>query len=87
LALETAQGIFQRLTFLDNDFSHFYIHPQSGSDWLHAAPLLRSDTAPDYYRTPDATRSRAAHTASHFESPPSACGHALAWITFCLAHH
>jgi hypothetical protein len=36
LALETAQCIFQRLAFLDNDFSHFYIHPQSGSDWLRA---------------------------------------------------
>jgi hypothetical protein len=46
LALETAQCIFQRLTFLDNDFSHFYIHPQSGSDWLRAASLLGSNTAP-----------------------------------------
>jgi len=33
LALETAQCIFQRFTLLDNDFSHFVIHPQSGSDW------------------------------------------------------
>src|SRR5580658_8185049 len=46
LALETAQCVFQRLTFLDNDFSHFYIHPQSGSDWLRAASLLGSNTAP-----------------------------------------
>src|SRR5580698_4558254 len=46
LALETAQCIFQRLTFLDNDFSHFYIHPQSGSDWLRAVSLLGSNTAP-----------------------------------------
>ena len=30
LALESAQGIFQRFTLLDNDFGHFLIHPQSG---------------------------------------------------------
>jgi hypothetical protein len=34
LALETAQRIFQRFTLLDNHFSHFLIHPQSGSDWF-----------------------------------------------------
>ena len=32
-ALETAQSILQGLTFLNDYFSHVYIHPQSGSDW------------------------------------------------------
>jgi hypothetical protein len=45
LALETAQGVFQGFTLLDNDFSHFVIHPQSGSDWFLAAPL-----ADPYYK-------------------------------------
>jgi hypothetical protein len=33
LALKAAQGILQRFTFLDDDFSHVRFHPQSGSDW------------------------------------------------------
>src|SRR5258708_36563831 len=37
LALETAQGVFQGLTLLDNYFSHSKIHPQSGSDWFLTA--------------------------------------------------
>jgi len=45
LALKTAQGIFQRFTLLDNDFSHLLIHPQSGSDWFLAAPLAGQATA------------------------------------------
>src|SRR5579859_4862935 len=82
LALEAAQGIFQRLTFLDNDFSHFYIHPQSGSDWLHAAPLLRSNTAPGHYRMPATVRSRTLVTSSRFNFPQSAIEKGAPWTTF-----
>src|ERR1700688_4545829 len=69
LALETAQCVFQRLTFLDNDFSHCYIHPQSGSDWLRAVVQLGTNTAPCHYRMPDGVRSRTLPTASSFEFP------------------
>jgi hypothetical protein len=33
LAFEATQSVLQRFTFLDDDFSHVYVHPQSGSDW------------------------------------------------------
>jgi hypothetical protein len=47
-AFESAQGIFQRLTLLDNYFSHFKIHPQSGSDWFLAASQYLADAVPVY---------------------------------------
>src|SRR6266436_4351678 len=41
LALETPQGIFQGFILLDDDFSHFLIHPQSGSDWYKCGASCR----------------------------------------------
>jgi len=84
LALETAQGIFQRLTFLDNDFGHVYIHPQSGSDWLHAAPLLGTDAAPIHYRMPAIARSPMPPATTNFEFPQSSVKMRAPWTIFTL---
>jgi hypothetical protein len=46
LALETAQCIFQRLTFLDNDFSHFLHSPPIRFGLATCGVTAWFDTAP-----------------------------------------
>src|SRR5690349_23892059 len=66
LALKPAQSVLQRFAFLDDDFSHFILHPQSGLDWFFvpagctaagAMSGILLDTAPGHYRMSNAARS------------------------------